>query len=73
MISVGLDDVNSVNFDPGFQDIPENYPTKIVKNGQRLGHFAYGGSMVILIFEPNVFAGLKMNQGQQIGILNKTK
>ena len=73
MISVGLDDVNSVNFDPGFQNIPKNNPTKIVKKGQRLGHFAYGGSMVILLFEPGVFSGLKMNQGQQIGILNKIK
>jgi phosphatidylserine decarboxylase len=73
MISVGLDDVNSINFDPGFQDIPKKNPIKIVKKGQRLGHFAYGGSMVILLFEPDVFTGLKMHQGQQIGILDKTK
>ena len=71
MISVGLDDVNSVNFEPGFQGIPKNNPAKTVKKGQRLGYFAYGGSMVILLFEPGVFTGLKMNQGQQIGILNK--
>jgi len=71
MICVGLDDVNSVNFDPGFQGIPKNNPAKTVKKGQRLGHFAYGGSMVILLFEPGIFTGLKMNQGQQIGILNK--
>ena len=63
--------VNSVNFEPGFQGIPKNNPAKTVKKGQRLGYFAYGGSMVILLFEPGVFTGLKMNQGQQIGILNK--
>jgi len=73
MICVGLDDVNSVNFDPGFQSIPQKNPAKIVKKGQRLGHFAYGGSMVILVFEPGIFTGLKINQGQQIGILNKIK
>ena len=73
MICVGLDDVNSVNFDPGFQGIPEDNPLKTVTKGQRLGHFAYGGSLVILLFEQGVFTGLKVNQGQQIGILNKTK
>ena len=73
MISVGLDDVNSVNFDSGFEDIPKKSPAKTVKKGQRLGHFAYGGSMVILLFEPGVFTGLKISQGQQIGILNKIK
>ncbi|MGL1930510.1 MAG: phosphatidylserine decarboxylase [Desulfotalea sp.] len=73
MISVGLDDVNSINFDAGFKDIPLKQPIKIVKKGQRLGHFAYGGSTVILLFQPNVFTGLKINQGQQISILNKIK
>ncbi|WP_049784974.1 phosphatidylserine decarboxylase [Desulfotalea psychrophila] len=71
MISVGLDDVNSINFASGFADIPKKSPAKIVKKGQRLGYFAYGGSLVILLFEPNVFPGLKISQGQQLGILNK--
>ena len=73
MISVGLDDVNSLNFEPGFQGIPQKNPAKIVKKGQSLGYFAYGGSTVILLFEPGVFEGLKINQGQQMSILNKTE
>jgi len=73
MISVGLDDVNSVNFDSGFENIPKKSPAKDVEKGQRLGHFAYGGSIVILLFEPGVFTGLKISQGQQMGILNKIK
>ncbi len=73
MIAVGLDDVNSVNFEPGFQGIPKKNPAKVVKKGQSLGYFAYGGSTVILLFEPGVFTGLKINQGQQISILDKIK
>jgi phosphatidylserine decarboxylase len=71
MIPVGLDDVNSVNFDPGLNDIPTINPPVQIDKGQRLGHFAYGGSMVILLFQQGVISGLKVNQGQQIGILNQ--
>lgn len=73
MIPVGLDDVNSINFDKGLNDIPQTNPPKKVRKGQRLGHFAYGGSMVILLFQPGVISGLKFNQGQQIGILREYK
>jgi phosphatidylserine decarboxylase len=73
MIPVGLDDVNSVNFEPGFQGIPKKNQEKVVKKGQPLGYFAYGGSTIILLFEPGVFTGLKINQGQQISILDKIK
>jgi len=69
MIPVGLDDVNSVNFVPEVSDIPEKNPTKKITKGYPLGYFAYGGSVVILLFEPGVFSGLKVNQGQQIGII----
>ncbi|OQX17106.1 MAG: hypothetical protein BWK76_10680 [Desulfobulbaceae bacterium A2] len=67
MISVGLDDVNSVNFMPEVNNIPEKNPAKIVRKGDPLGYFAYGGSLVILLFEPGAFSGLKVDQGQQIG------
>ncbi len=71
MIPVGLDDVNSVNFSKGFNDIPKKHKPKDVKKGDELGYFAYGGSVVILLFQPGVFEGLKVNQGQQISILNE--
>ena len=70
MIPVGLDDVNSVNFAPQVGDIPEKNPAKKIKKGEPLGYFAYGGSVVILLFEPGVFTGLKVRQGQQVGIIN---
>ncbi|MDY6857575.1 MAG: phosphatidylserine decarboxylase [Thermodesulfobacteriota bacterium] len=69
MIPVGLDDVNSVNFVPDVSNIPENNPVKKITKGAPLGYFAYGGSVVILLFEPRVFTGLKVNQGQQVGII----
>ena len=73
MISVGLDDVNSINFVKDFEDIPKTNPPRVVKKGQRVGCFAYGGSLVILLFQPDVFSGLKFNQGQQVGILDEYK
>lgn len=69
MIPVGLDDVNSVNFVPEVKGIPENNPIKKIAKGDPLGYFAYGGSEVILLFEPGVFSGLKVKQGQQVGII----
>lgn len=70
MIAIGLDDVNSINFDPKLDNIPQKNPEKAVKKGQRLGHFAYGGSTVILLFQKGVFSGIKVDQGQQISILS---
>lgn len=67
MIPVGLDDVNSVNFVDGYRDIPVENSPKEVEKGKPLGYFAYGGSVVILLFEPGVFTGLKVQQGQQVG------
>jgi len=43
----------------------------IVSKGEELGHFAYGGSLVILLFEKNRMTSLSVQQGQQIGTLNK--
>ena len=71
MIPVGLDDVNSVNFYGQLNDIPKVNPIKRIAKGDKLGYFAYGGSLVILLFEPGVFSGLKVEQGQQIGIINQ--
>lgn len=72
MISVGLDDISSVNFEKKFKNIkpPSSVP---VKKGERLGHFAYGGSTVILLFEPGVFMGVRTRQGSEIGVINCIK
>lgn len=69
MIPIGLDDISSVNFEAKFDPKKGSFPAKVQK-GERVGHFAYGGSTVILLFEPGVLDGLKVKQGQQISILN---
>lgn len=51
---------------------PGNTPVPI-KKGQEIGHFAYGGSLNILLFQPGVLQAASVLQGQRIGILNKTK
>jgi len=69
MIPIGLDDISSVNFEPKFNPSKAKLPV-VVKKGEKVGHFAYGGSTVILLFEPGILNGLKLKQGRQMGILN---
>ncbi len=70
MIAVGLDDISSINFEKKYNPEVVAKQHVIVKKGERVGHFAYGGSTVILLFEPGVLDGLKLKQGAQIGVLN---
>lgn len=69
MVSVGLDDISSVVFVDKFKNVKPSNPEK-VKKGELVGHFAYGGSTVILLFQPGVFMGIKTKQGAQIGAIN---
>ena len=41
-----------------------------VNKGERLGHFAYGGSLILLLFEPGRLR-TSVRQGQRIGQLNR--
>lgn len=43
----------------------------MVTKGEKLGHFAYGGSLIILLFEKNRYNLLFVQQGEQIGISRK--
>ena len=70
MIAVGLDDISSINFEEKFKPEVVTKQHVNVKKGERIGHFAYGGSTVILLFESGVLDGLKLKQGAQIGVLN---
>jgi len=69
MIPIGLDDISSVNFEPQLDPRTASFPVN-VKKGDRVGHFAYGGSTVILLFEPGVLDAIKLKQGSQMGVLN---
>ncbi len=68
MIPIGLQTIGSVNFVEKFREIKPEAPKKVYK-GEKLGHFAFGGSTVLLLFEKNRISSLTVQQGQRIGKL----
>ncbi len=74
MIPVGLNTISQLNFyslSPNESTlVPKGGRVKVNK-GDELGHFAYGGSLNILLFEPGVLTSLSVLMGQRIGSLNK--
>ncbi|SDL60558.1 phosphatidylserine decarboxylase [Maridesulfovibrio ferrireducens] len=69
VIPVGLSTVGSVVFEDKF--LKADGPVAI-KRGDELGHFLYGGSLVILVFEPGQYGSdaIKVRLGNQIGIFD---
>ncbi len=69
VVPVGLNTVSSLVFDQKFHDLKKPVP---VKRGERLGHFLYGGSLCILVFEPKRYASdaIRVRLGNQIGIFD---
>ncbi len=70
MIPIGLQTVGSVVFENRFRNII-NGKSVAVQKGEKLGHFEYGGSTVLLLFQKGKFSSLNVRQGQQIGTLSK--
>lgn len=77
MVAVGLNtiskigaDMSSINTVSKYKKIDDQTP-RLVYKGEQLGHFKYGGSLNILLFEPGVFQGVKVHQGQRIGTLSR--
>ncbi|RNC88512.1 MAG: phosphatidylserine decarboxylase [Allomuricauda sp.] len=68
MIPIGLQTVGSVVFEDNFKAIGDSNKKQVYK-GERLGHFKYGGSTVLLIFEKGRLESLTVEQGQRIGKL----
>ena len=66
VIPVGLQTISSVVFEKKFKNISKGQEKSIYK-GEKLGHFAYGGSLIILLFEKDRFDAVKVYQGQRIG------
>ncbi len=71
MVPVGLDTIGSVVFEEQFKQVTPANPVSVLK-GDRLGHFAYGGSLVITLVEQG-FSSVKIPQGQQIGVFGQKK
>lgn len=72
MVPIGLDDISSVKFVGKFKEVgSKGNPGPVpVKKGEPVGRFEYGGSTIILLFQPGVLQGLKVKQGNQIGVMN---
>ncbi|HVW12244.1 MAG TPA: phosphatidylserine decarboxylase [Mucilaginibacter sp.] len=70
VIPVGLETVGSVVFEDRVKNISAGKKVTVIK-GEKLGHFAYGGSLVILLFEKGRFSSISVQQGQQIGIFDQ--
>jgi len=70
LIPVGLETIGSVVFENRVKNI-SNGKEVMVKKGEKLGHFAYGGSLVFLLFEKNKFNFVSVQQGQQIGVFDQ--
>ena len=71
MIAVGLDTIGSVVFEDKVKKVTPANPVSVSK-GEKLGHFAYGGSLVITLIEQGI-SSITIPQGQQIGVFKKKK
>ncbi|HEY4936744.1 MAG TPA: phosphatidylserine decarboxylase [Puia sp.] len=70
LVPVGLETIGSVVFEDRVKNISPANEVLITK-GEKLGYFAYGGSLVMLLFEKNRLNKLSVLQGQEIGKLSK--
>ena len=69
MVPVGLNTISSIVFEKKFQHITK--PVS-VERGEELGHFLYGGSLFIMIFEPDMYRSdaIQVRLGNQIGLFD---
>ena len=74
VVPVGLNTISSINPTLVCNTMvrPGGKPVAVEK-GQELGHFAYGGSLNILLFEANVLPALSVLMGNRIGTMNRKK
>lgn len=73
MIPVGLNTISALFASVVNEQstmVPPGAPPVPVKKGDELGHFAYGGSLNILLFEPGVFSSVSVLMGQRLGNLS---
>ena len=72
LVAVGLNTISSVVFHDRFQSLDE--PVTVAR-GDELGHFRYGGSLFLMIFEPEHYSSgaIKVRLGNQIGIFDSPR
>ena len=71
MVAVGLNTISSVVFKKPFDDLRK--PVKVTR-GDELGYFLYGGSLFMIIFEPDRYesGAIQVRLGNQIGVFDTT-
>jgi phosphatidylserine decarboxylase len=71
MVAVGLNTISSVVFKKPFDDLRK--PVKVTR-GDELGYFLYGGSLFMMIFEPDKYesGAVQVRLGNQIGVFDTT-
>ncbi|MBY0574864.1 MAG: phosphatidylserine decarboxylase [Undibacterium sp.] len=72
MVAIGLATISKVQFEKPFARVIAG-KTVAIKKGERVGHFAYGGSMVYLLLEKNRLESLGVRQGQQLGVFERNE
>lgn len=72
LVPVGLNTISSIVFNAKFTDIKK--PVTVTR-GDELGNFQYGGSLFIMIFEPNRYKSdaIQVRLGNQIGIFDASQ
>jgi phosphatidylserine decarboxylase len=73
MIPVGLNTISAIfpsMINNESSMVPPGCPPVPVKKGDELGHFAYGGSLNILLFQKNVFSSVSVLMGQRLGSMS---
>ena len=73
VIPVGLNTISSLS--PSLVNnrstmVPPGSPPVPIQKGDELGHFAYGGSLNILLFQKGVFNAVSVLMGQRLGSLS---
>lgn len=69
LVAVGLDTISSIVLNGKFEAVAEPLS---VERGEELGHFRYGGSLILMIFEPNRYHSdaVQVRLGNQIGLFD---
>ena len=70
MIPVGLNTISAIfpsMINNESSMVSPGCPPVQVKKGDELGHFAYGGSLNILLFQKDVFSSVSVLMGQRLG------
>lgn len=75
IIPVGLNTISKIVTLIPYQSkmVGPGQTPKAVTKGDELGHFAYGGSLNILLFGPGVFSSMSVLMGQRLGQMGELK